>query len=356
MNKDILLRYINDKCTDKEIGEVLKWLQDEADTYEGKLLLRQIWNYFPQLQTVPSMSYELMLNKLHHDINLSRSTQTGKTGNNKRSRLISSLTRIAAILFIPLLVTLTFTLKKLESVSSGSFEPVPVYTEITSPMGSQIFMELPDGSKVWLNHGSSMRFPQKFSGNSRTVELSGEGYFQVAHNEHKPFIVKTGDLQVLGIGTEFNIMAYPDNNVIETTLKSGKVLIRKEAEDGTIHPVLEMKPNYHTNYFIREGKFVTTDKNIDKYISWKQGKLIFRDDSIETIIKRLSKWYNVDIQLKDKELLKYTYTATFVDESLTQVLDLLKIATPIDYTISSRIKQDDESFSKRKIIISYKEK
>jgi len=356
MNKDILLRYINDKCTYKEIGELLKWLKDEADTYEGKLLLRQIWNDFPQLQTVPSMSYELMLNKLHHDINLSRSTQTGKTGNNKRSRLISSLTRIAAILFIPLLVTLTFTLKKLEFVSSGSFEPVPVYTEITSPMGSQIFMELPDGSKVWLNHGSSMRFPQKFSGNSRTVELSGEGYFQVAHNEHKPFIVKTGDLQVLARGTEFNLMAYPDDNVIETTLKSGKVLLQKKAEDGLYRSVFEMKPNYHAVYLTKEEELLYTEGNIDKYISWKEGKLVFRDDSIEEIAKRLSKWYNVDIQLVDKELLEYTYTATFVDESLTQILDLLKIATPINYTISSRIKQDDGSFSRRKVIINYKEK
>jgi len=76
MNKDILLRYINDKCTDKEIDEVLKWLQDEADTYEGKLLLRQIWNNFPQLQTVPSIRYDQILDKLHHDINLSRSNQT----------------------------------------------------------------------------------------------------------------------------------------------------------------------------------------------------------------------------------------------------------------------------------------
>ena len=353
MNKDILLRYINDKCTDKEIDEVLKWLQDEAYTYEGKLLLRQIWNYFPQLQTVPSMSYELMLNKLHHDINLSRSTQTGKTGNNKRSRLISSLTRIAAILFIPLLVTLTFTLKKLESVSSGSFEPVPVYTEITSPMGSQIFMELPDGSKVWLNHGSSMRFPQKFSGNSRTVELSGEGYFQVAHNEHKPFIVKTGDLQVLARGTEFNLMAYTDDDVIMTSLKSGKVLLQKEAEDGMIHPIFEMEPNCNASYFIRDEKLVNKFGNIDKYISWKEGKLIFRNDSIEAIAKRLSRWYNVDIQVKDKILSQYTFNATFIDESLDQILELLKIASPIDYTISQRIKQDDGSFSKRKVIISY---
>ena len=365
MNKELFFRFINNECTTEEIDRVVKWLQNEAGTIDGKAIIRQIWNDFPQTEIPYSIDYERILDSIHHDISLSRSDKiklispVGMSQKKVKWSFFSILSKIAAVLFIPLFLFFMYTYiqdKPILSETNVSDISKPVNIEVKSPMGSKTYLELPDGSKVWLNYGSCLKFPQKFTGQTRTVELQGECYFEIAHNEQKPFIVETGELQVLVKGTEFNLMAYPEDAVIETTLKSGKVILQRKVSDGNIQQIFEMEPNQHAIYFKEEKELTYSVENPDKYISWKDGVLIFQNDPINDIVKKLSRWYNVDIQLKDKELSKYTYTATFVDETLPQILDLLKIATPIQYTISSRIKQDDGSFSKRKVTISLSEK
>jgi len=362
MNKELFTRFINNECTPEEIDSVVQWLENKAGTIDGKAFLRQIWNNFPQNDIPPSIDYERILDSVHHDISLSRSDKRKLISpidisrQKAKWRFFSILSKIAAVLFLPLLLYFMYTYIITDKpVLSETIKPVPVNIEVKSPMGSKTYLELPDGSKVWLNYGSSLKFPQKFTGQTRTVELHGECYFEIAHNEQKPFIVETGKLQILAKGTEFNLMAYPEDAVIETTLKSGKVILRRKVSDGNVQQIFEMEPNHHATYLKEEKELTYSIENLDKYISWKDGILIFRDDPISDIVKKLSRWYNVDIQLKDKELSKYTYTATFVDETLPQILELLKIATPIKYTISSRIKQEDGSFSKRKVTISLSE-
>ncbi|MCD4769350.1 MAG: FecR family protein [Bacteroidales bacterium] len=362
MNKELFTRFINNECIPEEIDRVVNWLQNEAGTIDGKAILRQIWNDFPQSGIPHTIDYERILDRIHHDISLSRSDKRKyiSTVDISRQRVkwrfISVLTKIAALFFIPLLLYFMCTYIIADRpVLSEIVEPVPVNIEVKSPLGSKTYLELPDGSQVWLNYGSCLKFPQKFTGQTRTVELHGECYFEIACNEQKPFIVETGEIQVLVKGTEFNLMAYPEDAVIETTLKRGKVMLQRKVCDGSIQRIFEMEPNHHAIYFKKEKELTYSIENPDKYISWKDGILIFRDDPIDDIVKKLSRWYNVDIRLEDKELSKYTYTATFVDETLPQILELLKIATPIKYTISSRIKQDDGSFSKRIITISLNE-
>ena len=359
MNKELFLRFINNECTPEEIDRVVKWLQNEAGTIDGKAIIRQIWNDFPQTDIPHSIDYERILDSIHHDISLSRSDKIkliSPVGNSQKKvkwRFFSILSKIAAVLFLPLLLYFMFTYIITDKpFLSETIKPVPVNIEVKSPLGSKTYLELPDGSKVWLNYGSCLKFPQKFTSQTRTVELQGECYFEIAYNEQKPFIVETGEIQVLVKGTKFNLMAYPEDAVIETTLKTGKVILQRKVSDGNVQRIFEMEPNHHAIYLKEEKELTYSIENPDKYISWKDGILIFRDDPIDDIVKKLSRWYNVDIKLKDKELSKYTYTATFVDETLPQILELLKIATPIKYTISSRIKQDDGSFSKRKVTIS----
>ena len=363
MNKELFTRFINNKCTPEEIDRVVKWLQNEAGTIDGKAILRQIWNDFPKADIPSTIDYERILDSIHHDISLSRSDKiksispVGMSQKKVKWRFFSVMTKIAAVLFLPLLLYFMYTYIITDKpVLSETIKSIPVNIEVKSPLGSKTYLELPDGSKVWLNFGSCLKFPQKFTGQTRTVELQGECYFEIAHNEQKPFIVETGELEVLAKGTEFNLMAYPEDKVIETTLKSGKVILQRKVSDGNVQQIFEMEPNQHATYLKKEKELKYSVENPDKYISWKDGILIFQNDPINDIVKKLSRWYNVDIQLKDKELSKYTYTATFVDETLPQILDLLKIATPIKYTISSRIKQDDGSFSKRKVTISLNEK
>jgi ferric-dicitrate binding protein FerR (iron transport regulator) len=181
--------------------------------------------------------------------------------------------------------------------------------------------------------------------------LSGEAYFKVTHNPEKPFVVKTNGMNITALGTEFNVLVYPDENNIETTLVNGKVKIEKHTENGGLKNVGIMVPGQHVNYNKLTNEIWSETGNIERYISWKEGKLVFKDESIVKVTNKLSRWYNVEFEFADDELLEYPYTATFVDESLTQILDLLKLATPIDYKISLREKLPNGTFSKQKVTI-----
>jgi ferric-dicitrate binding protein FerR (iron transport regulator) len=181
--------------------------------------------------------------------------------------------------------------------------------------------------------------------------LSGEAYFKVAHNPLQPFVVKAGKLNVTALGTEFNVLAYSSEKNIETTLVNGKVKIEKMGQNGKLQEVRTLDPLQHFTYDRLSGRISNSEGNIEKYISWKDGKLIFKDESIMNIAAKLGRWYNVDFEFADKESMEHTYTATFVDESLYQILDLLSLATPIEYKIPSREKLSNGTYSKQKVII-----
>jgi len=299
------------------------------------------------------VNFDHLLDKIHHRINIEdakkRYSHT-KRKNGTQGRIINFLVKAAAVLFIPLLLGSLFLYNK--AISELNQEQI--YSEITSPNGSRTSFELPDGSKVWLNNGSSLRFPIRFTGDYRELELMGEAYFEIVHNQNKPLIVKSADLQVIVHGTKFNVAAYPEDDNIAVTLQSGSISLQK-LNKKHIQNLIKLKPNQHAVYNKDKKELTYMNIKSEKFTSWKDGKLIFIDDSIDEIMKRLERWYNVDIELKDKELSKYTYTATFTDEQLEQVLDLLKIATPIQYKIIRSKKLKNGSFTKKRVIICNKQ-
>ncbi|GAI07563.1 unnamed protein product, partial [marine sediment metagenome] len=224
-----------------------------------------------------------------------------------------------------------------------------IYSEVYSTYGSKTKLELPDGSTVWLNDGSTLKFPQKFSGKTRTVYLTGEAYFDILKKPDKSFIVKTSEFNIRVFGTTFDVMAYPEDNTIETTVETGKVILEKSAANIKI---AELEPNQRAVFYKKTGKLYTNTVNTEKYTSWREGKLILRDDPMNNVVRKLKRWYNVDIELLDQELADYTYSATIIDETLFQVLDYLKIITPIEYTCSKREKMPDGTLTKQKIEIT----
>ena len=180
--------------------------------------------------------------------------------------------------------------------------------------------------------------------------LTGEGYFNVAHNPDQPFIVRTKNLDVRAVGTEFNVSAYPDNDFVATTLVNGTVIVEKKMSSGNIVPVEKMKPGQHVNFNINTNKVYSSMGDVEKYIAWKDGKLVFKNESIIQVANTLGRMFNVDIEVAE-EIENLTFTVTFVDEPLFQILDLMTIATPVDYQVLPRKKQSDGTFTKQKIII-----
>lgn len=173
-----------------------------------------------------------------------------------------------------------------------------VYNIVATPRGGQYKLQLADGSNVWLNAATRLRFPSGFSGNTRTVELlEGEAYFEVAQNVQQPFIVKvrstdiTDEMQITVLGTSFNIQAYPSQGGQIATLLAGKVMVRKGAEEVTLQPLQQVKATVGSDNLAVASGIVA-----DTIIDWTRGLFIFRDESLRSLMHKISVWYDIDVE------------------------------------------------------------
>jgi ferric-dicitrate binding protein FerR (iron transport regulator) len=174
-----------------------------------------------------------------------------------------------------------------------------VYNTITTARGNQYQLILADGSKVWLNSASSLRFPTAFTGDKREVELDGEGYFEVAKNAAKPFHVKTSTQDIEVLGTHFNVNAYKDEETIKTTLLEGRVKVgNRQSAIGNENATI-LKPGQQA---IAENNAikVTDNVDIDQVMAWKNGWFEFDSTDIKTIMRQISRWYDVDVRYEVK--------------------------------------------------------
>lgn len=266
---------------------------------------------------------------------------------NKFNFLIQ-LQRIAAILLLPVLIVSAL---YYYSEINHSEQNSSVYNTVETPLGMRSSLTLPDGTKVWLNAGTKLSYPVLFSDKYREVKLSGEAYFEVKKNKKWPFIVNAGNMNLIVTGTTFNCNAYSENNQIQTVLVEGQVSVMNVSATG--NKVLE--PG-ELAVFRRDTQQITKIKtDLEKYIAWKSGKLMFREDKMNLVVEKLQRWYNVDFEIMDQEITDYVYTATFIDESLDQVLKMLSLSAPINYSVSLRSKQEDQTFA-RQIVKLYKKK
>jgi ferric-dicitrate binding protein FerR (iron transport regulator) len=362
MNKELLEKYLRNCCKEEDLSSVLDWFEGPARTNEGKALLFKIWEELPYKQMEEEPNFDFLLDKIHHNVNLVQSGELlEKAGQNlirfeRRKLFLKIFTRAAAILLLPVLVFGLYMSSKYNSAKNSQASVNQSYNEVFSSVDAITKISLPDGSVVWLNHSSKLKYPAMFQGDSRNVELTGEGFFEVAHNPKIPFIVKAGEIEVLARGTTFNILAYPDEDRIETSLKKGIVELQRLNSDRKIISLLKMKPNDLAIYQKSDKEINTLTIEDESPYSWIDGKLIFKKEPLGEVVKKLGRWFNVDIQIKDPELLELTYTATFVHETLPQVMELLAIVTPINYSISKRKEISEGTFSKRKVILSYRKK
>jgi ferric-dicitrate binding protein FerR (iron transport regulator) len=362
MNKELLEKYCNNACMAEELSSVLEWFEGSVRTPEGKALLFKIWEELPDEESDLKINFDFILDKIHHKVNMAQSKKLLEEANQnliryrRKEYFIKILTRVAAILMLPAFSFGLYMSLKYQSAMHGQISVNQAYNEVYSSVDAITKVTLPDGSNVWLNHRSTLKYPAMFHGDSRTVELTGEGYFEVTHNPKIPFIVKAGEIQVLAHGTIFNILAYPDEDKIETSLINGSVELQRLNADRKIVSLLKMKPSDLAIYQKIDKEIITRTIVDERYYSWKDGKLIFKKEPMGEVAKKLSRWFNVDIQVQDPELLELTYTATFVHETLPQVMELLTLVTPINYSISNRKEISEGIFTKRKIILSYRNK
>lgn len=201
---------------------------------------------------------------------------------------------------------------------------------ITTPRAGQFSVVLPDGSKVWLNAASSLKYPVNFTGKERKVELSGEGYFEVAHNPARPFIVNTAGQTVKVLGTHFDIDAYKDDGNIKTTLFEGSVKIT----NGSGTQSLRLTPGEQA--LNTTGKLsLIPDADTGEAIAWKEGKFLFHNTDLMTIMKEISRWYDVEVEYQGKITPKHYIGRISRNVPVSQIFEILK-TSGINFTINGR--------------------
>jgi len=242
-----------------------------------------------------------------------------------------------------------------------------ILTQITAPKGSKTEMVLADGSKVWLNAGSILKYGTDFNKTDREVFLDGEAYFDVAKNKNKPFLVRTSKLTLRVLGTSFNVKSYSEENTIETTLIRGAVKVEKCEMDGTVSNYI-LKPNQKAIFnktvgdikfldlsdkklakkTIKEETSITnlplkTQNNIEpistleeKDISWKDGYFLVFDETLESIMIKVERRFDVNIQFKNEAIKKLRYSGKIKESTPEQILEALKITSPIEYEITGK--------------------
>jgi ferric-dicitrate binding protein FerR (iron transport regulator) len=183
---------------------------------------------------------------------------------------------------------------------SRAEQPAVVYNTITTARGNQYQLILADGSKVWLNSASSLRFPTRFTGNSREVELEGEGYFEVAKNAAKPFHVKTITQDIEVLGTHFNVNAYKDEETVKTTLLEGRVKVVSDQWSVASGKTAILQPGEQAVLGSNSLFTINHSPDLDKVMAWKNGWLDFDSCDIKTIMRQISRWYDVDIRYEIK--------------------------------------------------------
>ncbi len=247
--------------------------------------------------------------------------------------------RIAAVLLLPVLLIMGYLM-----ISRYSQPKNLAYQDVSSPYGAISRVSLPDGSSVWLNSGSRLRFPSAFDGKERHVVLIGEGFFEVHADKSHPFIVETAKMNVRATGTRFNVEAYSSDTLVAVTLVEGKVDVNIEDKIRT-----NLQPDQRIVYNSNSHKYDLTNTDAQRWALWKDGKLVFRDEPLDEVFKRLSRAFNVDISVKDKTIAKQPYRATFEGESLDEILRLLKLTSPLRYERSGKVKLQNDTYRKEKI-------
>ncbi|SHJ81189.1 FecR family protein [Tangfeifania diversioriginum] len=276
---------------------------------------------------------------------------------NKTTGIFTSLTRIAAVLTLPLLAFTIWTLffQETNKAPVEMAQNEITWQKIQSPMGMRSQVVLPDGSNLWLNAGSEVKYSIPFTRENREVELAGEAFFDVAKNEQLPFVVVAGDTEVEVLGTQFNVNAYPQTEQIQVALKEGKVKFRFAGDEGKMK-FCELNPNDFMEFSKTDKTFARKNTNIEKYIAWHQNVMILDDTPMTELAGMLERWYGVEVVIADEEIKRYKFTTTFDNEPLHRVLELLEISSPeikINYTVGKPI-EGTKKFSPSVVTITKK--
>ena len=310
MMSDFFNRYLSNKSSEEDFNNFLDLFIKEEKKEELEQRMYSDWQNRPTDDIAPDLTP--VLHAVHYEINKTDKYIIGRTSS------FGYLSKIAAILILPLAFALFY--------QWGSFSSGGGFTQtVSTPLASRTSFTLPDGSKVWLNAGSTISFPNRFGKKSRVVRLSGQAYFDVK-KEKIPFSVETKDFAVKVLGTAFDVFAYPGENA-EVTLERGKVQIETNTNGRA-----DLDPGQQAIINKSDGQIAKRSIDSKAFVAWKDNRLTFVDEPLEKVVLCLERWFNVTINIEDTSIRNLKVNGTIEYETISEVMDLLKIAAPINCT------------------------
>jgi len=326
MDREILERYVKGNATKSEREAVLLWATSSPENSKELERLKADL-VFDHLPSTPAPDYALT--RFRKEIHKS---------SREESNILTIIAKVAAVLFIPLLAFSLYQSVRLNDVKS-EFVAISGHTQVDGEdslvynvhTGVKGLVDLPDGSKVWLNSGSSVKCPARFSSHQRDVVLEGEGYFIVKGDPEWPMLIRTKrKISVKVTGTEFNLSSYENDSEFKLTLVKGNVTILNSNNntETVVTPMEEIVIPDRAS--IRQYK---QQADIHINTAWKEGFLLFDNTPMDQVIKRMERWYGVSFIIKDSAILNNNFTAEFKSESLSQVLDFIRKSSLIGYKI-----------------------
>jgi Fe2+-dicitrate sensor, membrane component len=222
---------------------------------------------------------------------------------------------------------------KLEYSSKGDQAGELKYNTLRIPRGGEYFLVLSDSTKVWLNSETTLRFPVQFAANVRNVELTGEAYFEVTKNEKVPFIVSSGNQQVKVLGTQFNVSSYLENANIYTTLVEGRVEVTTSLNPNE---KIVLTPSEQSCFTKGENQLTKRNVDVNKYVAWKSGRFVFENETLEDIMKTLSKWYDVQVVFNNESNKKLRFTGNLERYSnFNEILKKIEKTNEVKFAITN---------------------
>ena len=216
-------------------------------------------------------------------------------------------------------------------------ETTTEWHRLVVPKGGEYQLQLADGTQVWLNSDSELKYTDRFVGKDRIVHLKGEAYFDVAEDKEHAFIVKTNSMDVKVYGTEFNIMAYEDEEAVHTTLVEGSVGVNLKNKTGIVEEMM-LKPNMQVAYIKGDvkGEIRTVESNL--YTGWKDGLFQFNNEDLGSILRKLSRWYDVKVFFQNPSIQNIRFTGEMKRfDEFTTILNLLKLGSDVEFEVNGNV-------------------
>lgn len=356
LNMSLIVRFLLKEADEEEKRKLFKWVYQNNQNEKLFYYLKDIWQ---------TTHYQKVANSANTNAEWQK---FAKVAIQKESKIFSEKTALVRKLYrvikIAAMVVLVF--------SVGFFVQYLMpekqeYSIINVPYGAKSELDLPDGSKVWVNSGSVLKYPSSLTAKEVNLYLEGEAFFKIAENKKRTLNVNTSTLTIQVHGTSFNVKSYPDEEIVETTLLEGSIAISGKVGNRVLKTPIFLKPNEQATLIKGKNEIQFKDSNsandqisdssneqnfaykpliktkpqlqikqrieLEPLISWKNNVLNFKNERFEDLSRKIERWYNVEIEINDADLKNSRYTGTFENETIEQALEALCLSLPFKYEI-----------------------